>query len=131
MFSVGVDIVEIPRIARALDRWGDRFLNKIYTPAEIAFCKGGVQELAARFAAKESVSKALGTGIRGIRWREMEILAEPSGKPLIRLHGSAKEVADELGLRHFEVSLSHSRELAVALVVADDDESSLRRGRSK
>jgi len=131
MFSVGVDIVEIPRIARALDRWGDRFLNKIYTPAEIACCKGGVQELAARFAAKESVSKALGTGIRGIRWREMEILAEPSGKPLVRLHGGAKEVADELGLRHFEVSLSHSRELAVALVVADDDESSLRRGRSK
>jgi holo-[acyl-carrier protein] synthase len=123
MFSVGVDIIEISRIAGALDRWGTRFLNKIYTPAEVAYCKGGVQELAARFAAKESVSKALGTGIRGITWREMEILAEPSGKPLVRLHGNAKEVASRLGLRHFEVSLSHTRELAIAFVVADGERS--------
>lgn len=131
MVSVGVDIVEIARIKGALDRWGDRFLRKIYTPAEIAHCRGSVQELAARFAAKESVSKALGTGIHGIHWQEMEILAEPSGKPLVHLNGRARKVAEERGLRHFEVSLSHSRELAVALVVADGDEASSRQEQSK
>jgi len=119
MVSVGVDVVEISRIAHALARWGDRFLRKVYTDAEIAYCGDNVQELAARFAAKESISKALGTGIVGVTWREMEVVNEPSGKPAVRLHGRAREVARGLGLNAFALSLSHSRELAVAMVVAD------------
>lgn len=116
--SVGVDIIEIARLGRAVERWGDRFLAYVYTEAEVAFCRGRVPELAARFAAKEAVSKALGTGLRGISWREMEILADRRGKPLVHLHGRAQIRARELGLTCFAVSLSHSREFAVAMVVA-------------
>ena len=117
-FSVGVDIVEIERIEAVLRRHGERFLQRVYTPTEQAYCRGRVPELAARFAAKEAVSKALGTGLRGIAWQEMEILGDERGKPLVCLHGRAKARAEELGLSEFAVSLSHSRDYAVALVVA-------------
>ena len=121
--SVGVDIVEVPRIARALERWGERFLNRVYTPGEIAYCRGRVPELAVRFAAKEAVSKALGVGMRmlsrdGINWRDAEIVGDGRGKPLVRLYGRAAERANELGLTEWAVSLSHTREYAVAFVVA-------------
>jgi len=89
-FSVGVDIIEIERIEAVLRRHGERFLQRVYTPAERAYCRGRVPELAARFAAKEAVSKALGTGLRGIAWQEMEILGDERGKPLVNLHGRAK-----------------------------------------
>ena len=118
MLSVGVDIVEIERIERAIRRWRERFLGRVYTPAEVAFCRGRVQELAVRFAAKEAISKALGTGIRGIDWREMEVLPDSRGKPLIKLDGRAQKRARELGLADFALSLSHSREFAIAFVVA-------------
>ena len=118
MHSVGVDAVEIDRISRSLERFGERFLRRVYTEKEIFFCRGRVPELAARFAAKEAISKALGTGIRGIVWREMEILPDRRGKPLVYLHGKAESRAAELGLAEFEVSLTHSRELAIAVVVA-------------
>jgi len=117
-FSVGVDIIEIERIEAALRRHGERFLQRVYTPTEQAHCQGRVPELAARFAAKEAVSKALGTGIRGIAWQEMEILCDERGKPLLHLHGRAKARAEELGLSEFAISLSHSRDYAVALVMA-------------
>jgi holo-[acyl-carrier protein] synthase len=120
VLSVGVDLIETGRIARALERWGDRFLTHVYTPAEVKSCRSHVPELAARFAAKEAVSKALGTGLRGITWLEMEVLSDARGKPLIRLYGRAKKRAEELGLENFAVSLSHSREYAVAFVVASD-----------
>jgi holo-[acyl-carrier protein] synthase len=120
MLSVGVDLIETGRIGRAMGRWGDRFLNYVYTPAELEYCGNHVPELAARFAAKEAVSKALGTGLRGIRWREMEVLPDSRGKPLVRLHGSARERAEELGLDEFAISLSHSRRYAIAFVVATD-----------
>ncbi len=116
--STGIDIIEIQRIERALARWGESFQKRIYTPAEIAFCRGRVPELAARFAAKEAVSKALGTGIMGIGWREIEILPDRRGKPLVTLYGRAKARAEAIGLREFAVSLSHSRDFAVASVVA-------------
>lgn len=116
--STGIDIIEIPRIERVVRRYGERFLQRVYTEAEQALYRGRVPELAARFAAKEAVSKALGTGIWGIRWREMEILPDMRGKPLVYLHGAAAARARELNLRHFAVSLSHSRELAMAVVVA-------------
>jgi len=118
MISVGVDIIEIGRVEQALARWGERFLRHVYTPQESAFCRDRAPELAVRFAAKEAISKALGTGINGIHWREMEILPDPLGKPLVYLHGKAAARAADLGLREFAVSLSHSREYAVALVVA-------------
>jgi holo-[acyl-carrier protein] synthase len=118
MLSVGVDIIEIARIARAVERWGERFLAHVYTPAEVAFCRGRAPELAARFAAKEAASKALGTGLNGIAWREMEVLPDLLGKPHLRLYGRAAARAQALGLSEFAVSLSHSREYAVAMVVA-------------
>ncbi len=115
--AVGVDIVEIERVERALERWGERFLGRVYTAVEVAFCRGRVHELAARFAAKEAVMKALGTGARGVAWREIEVLPNRRGKPLVYLHGRAKERAEEIGLRGLDVSMSHSREYAVAFVV--------------
>jgi holo-[acyl-carrier protein] synthase len=117
--SVGVDIVEIERVAGVIARWGERFLQRVYTETELSYCRGRIPELAARFAGKEAVTKALGTGIRGLAWREMEILADPLGKPLVRLHGRAKARAAAIGLSHFAVSLSHSRDYAVAVVVAE------------
>jgi holo-[acyl-carrier protein] synthase len=117
--SVGVDIVEIERVAGVIARWGERFLQRVYTETELAYCRGRIPELAARFAGKEAVTKALGTGIRGLAWREIEILADPLGKPLVRLHGRARARAAAIGLSHFAVSLSHSRDYAVAMVVAE------------
>ena len=116
--SVGVDIVEIDRVAGVIARWGERFLHRVYTETELAYCRGRIPELAARFAAKEAITKALGTGIRGLAWREMEIVADPLGKPLVRLYARASARAAAIGLSHFAVSLSHSRDFAVAMVVA-------------
>jgi holo-[acyl-carrier protein] synthase len=116
--SVGVDIIEIERVAAVISRWGERFLRRVYTPAELAYCGGRLPELAARFAGKEAITKALGTGIRGLAWRELEILADPLGKPLVRLHGGARRRAEAIGLAAFAISLSHSRDFAVAVVVA-------------
>ena len=120
MLSVGVDVIETDRIARAVERWGDHFLSHVYTHAELRHCRNHVPELAVRFAAKEAVSKALGTGLRGVTWREMEILTDSRGKPLVHLHGRAKRRAEKLGLDEFAISLSHSRRYAVAFVVASD-----------
>jgi holo-[acyl-carrier protein] synthase len=123
MLTAGVDLIEIVRVERVLTRHSDRFLGRVFTPAEILYCRGRLPELAARFAAKEAVSKALGVGMRmiapeGIHWQEVEIIGDMRGKPLIRLYGRAAERADELGLVEWAVSLSHTREHAVAFVVA-------------
>lgn len=118
MLAVGVDMAEIPRIARALERWGERFLERVYTPAEAAYCRGRVPELAARFAAKEAISKALGTGLVGVSWVEMEVLADGRGKPTVTLHGKALARARALGLDEWAVSLTHTDSTAVAFVVA-------------
>ena len=115
---VGVDTIEIDRIAATLERWGERFLHRIYTEGERAYCRGRAPQLAARFAAKEAVMKALGTGRIGVGWREVEVYREPSGAPSILLHGRAEKRARLLGLDHFAVSLSHSRNQAIAFVVA-------------
>lgn len=120
MQSVGIDIIEIRRIQRTLERWGDRFLQHVYTPEERKRYGARVAELAARFAGKEAISKALGTGIRGIYWREMEILQDGRGKPQVHLYGRARARAEELGLKEFAISLSHSEEYAVAMVVAKE-----------
>lgn len=116
--AVGVDLIEIARVAEALARWGERFLRRVYTAREVAFCRGRVPELAARFAAKEAVSKALGTGMWGVAWREIEVLPDGRGRPNIHLHGRARQRAQTLGLGSFAISLSHSRDHAIAFVLA-------------
>ena len=116
--AVGVDIIEIARIERVLSIYGERFLKRVYTEGERERYRNRVSELAARFAAKEATSKALGTGIIGIHWREMEVLPNRRGKPVLILHGQAAERAEQLGLTDFSVSLTHSRGDAMAFVVA-------------
>ncbi len=116
--AVGTDIIEIARIKRSLDDFGERFLKRCYTERERAWYGDRPNELAARFAAKEATSKALGTGIVGIRWQEMEVLPNRRGKPVLILHGRAAERARQLGLTDFSVSLTHSRTDAMAFVVA-------------
>ncbi len=120
--AVGVDVIEIERVAAALRRWGERFLRRVYTPLEAAVCRGRVHELAVRFAAKEAVMKALGTGARGVAWREIEVLPNHRGKPLVYLYGRAQARAERIGLRGLDVSMSHSREYAVAFVVGESQE---------
>jgi len=115
--AVGVDIIEIERVEAALGRFGERFLARVYTKVEVGVCRGRVSELAARFAAKEAVMKALGTGARGVAWREIEVLPNHRGKPLVYLYGRAKARAERIGLGGLDVSMSHSREYAVAFVV--------------
>ena len=114
----GVDLIEIERIRTALDRWGDRFLKRVWTEREIAYCRGRNAELATRFAGKEATSKALGTGMGDIVWLDIEILPDGRGKPLVFLHGAAKERAARLGLNTWAISLTHSRDMACAMVVA-------------
>jgi holo-[acyl-carrier protein] synthase len=116
--AAGIDAIELDRVARTLKRHPERFLARVFTDLEVAFCRGRVHELAVRFAAKEAMMKALGTGVRGIAWREIEVLPNRRGKPLVYLHGKAKKRADALGMGQPEVSLTHSDTLALAFVVA-------------
>jgi holo-[acyl-carrier protein] synthase len=123
--SVGVDLVELARVRHAVERYGERFLARIYTPAELVHYGDRLPELAARFAAKEAVSKALGVGLshispKGIGWQEVEVLSDPLGKPVVYLSGRAKLLAEEQSLGTWAISLSHSREHVVAFVVASD-----------
>jgi holo-[acyl-carrier protein] synthase len=117
IISSGIDLIEIDRIQKAISRYGDRFLNRIYTEKEISQTRGNAPELAARFAAKEAASKALGTGIGIVRWRDFETINARGGKPHIRLYGKAAEIANMLGYTTWSVSLTHSREMAAAVVV--------------
>ena len=114
---VGIDLIEIPRIQRSLDDFGERFLNRVYTEGERDRYRDRISELAARFAAKEAISKALGTGIRGIKWREMEVLPNRRGKPIVVLHGTAAARAELLRITDFDITLTHSRTDAMAFVV--------------
>ena len=91
-------------------KFGERFLGRVYTRLEVAACRGRVNELAARFAAKEAVMKALGTGAHGVAWREIEVLPNHRGKPLVYLHGRGAERAEQIGLRGLDISMSHSRD---------------------
>ncbi len=116
-YAVGIDVIEIARVRKVLAKHPERFLSRVFTPEEVAFCRGRVPELAARFAAKEAVMKALGTGARGLAWREIEILPNSRGKPLVYLHGKARERGRSIGLRAVDISLTHSHELAIAAVI--------------
>src|SRR5579859_5607293 len=120
----GIDLVEIPRIQHSIDRFGARFLDRVYTEAEKAYClrkRNAAESLAARFAAKEAGAKALGTGIsQGVGWLEIEVVREPGGRPALRFHGRAAERAQHMGVRHAALSLTHTGALAMASVVLED-----------
>lgn len=121
MLRTGVDLVEINRIQGTVDRYGDRFLKRVYTQQELAEVGNNYASLAARFAAKEAVSKALGTGIGTVAWQEIEIRRGSARQPILHLSGAAQELADTLGLKEWSLSLSHSALLAIAFVVAWGD----------
>jgi holo-[acyl-carrier protein] synthase len=114
----GVDLIEIERIQDAIERHGERFLNRIFTSLELSEVQNDPPSLAVRFAAKEAVAKTLGTGIGAICWRDIEIRRGPARQPQLYLHGAAAQIASELGLLHWSISLSHTRDIAIAMAVA-------------
>jgi len=116
--ATGVDLIEIARIEEVIARHGKRYLERIYTPAELEQCGKRTESLAGRFAAKEAAVKALGSGIGDITWIEIEILGDENNAPVLTLHGKALEKANDLGLSTWSVSISHSQSHSVALVVA-------------
>jgi holo-[acyl-carrier protein] synthase len=120
----GIDLVEIARIQMSMDRFGQRFLDRVYTAAEQAYClrkRKAAESFAARFAAKEAGAKALGTGIRnGVNWLEIEVVREAGGRPAIQFHGRAAQVAARLGVTHAALSITHTTALAMASVVLED-----------
>jgi holo-[acyl-carrier protein] synthase len=115
--SIGVDIVEIERVESAINRGGERFLSRVYTETELRACHDRLSSLASRFAAKEAVMKVLGTGGIGIAWREIEILTGDDGRPSVKLYGQALNKAAELNLKEVSVSLSDSKQYAVAVAI--------------
>lgn len=121
MLRTGVDLIEIARVQAAIAQYGERFTRRVYTDGELAYCAGRVPSLAARFAAKEAVSKLLGVGIQhrdGVDWREIEVLSAENGFPTVRLHGKAKQRARQIGVNEIALSFSHTREHALAFVIA-------------
>ena len=125
MLVTGVDIIEIHRVAQVAKRYGPRFFNRIYTEGEQAYCRGRAPQLASRFAAKEAVMKALGTGVRGVRWRDIEVVRHRGQAPTVKLHGTALARAQKIGIDHLALSLTHSKEYAVASVVGDSEHGNL------
>lgn len=123
LIGTGVDLIEVERIAHSIERYGERFLRRVYTDHEIAYCRGrrvSAESFAARFAAKEAGAKALGTGIsRGVTWNEFEVARNPGGRPVLELRGRAALLAKELGVRAISLSLTHTGSLAMATVVME------------
>ena len=121
--GVGTDLMEIARIQQSIARFGHRFLQRIFTSSEIRYCqrkKNAAESFAARFAAKEAGAKALGTGIsHGVTWLEMEVTREPSGRPTLELRGRAAERAKKMGVAKVSLSLTHSRDVAMAVVIME------------
>ncbi len=116
--AVGVDIIEVDRVRKVYERHGERFLKRVFTELEVRQCRGKVTRLAGRFAAKEAISKALGTGLHGVAWREMEVVQLRSGRPTVRLYGNAKKRAELLGLTAFDVSIADLQTFSIAIAVA-------------
>jgi holo-[acyl-carrier protein] synthase len=123
IIGTGIDIAEVPRIKRTIERFGDRFLRRIFTAGEIRYCDSKANRLeryAARFAAKEAAMKALGTGwSRGVRWRDCEVVRFPGGRPTIVFHGRAGEIAGKLGVKNSALSITHTAEQAFAQVILE------------
>jgi holo-[acyl-carrier protein] synthase len=123
LIGTGVDLIEVERIAQSIERYGDRFLRRVYTDREIAYCtrrRASAESFAARFAAKEAGAKALGTGIsRGVTWNEFQVGRHPAGRPILELSGRAALLAKELGVKTISLSLSHTGSLAMATVMME------------
>lgn len=121
--GTGTDICEVHRIRKSIERFGDRFLARCFTPSEIAYCRSkanSAERFAARFAAKEAAMKAIGTGLsRGVSWRHMEVVHAPGGRPLLLYTGRAAEIATQMGATHINLSLTHTQEHALAFVVLE------------
>lgn len=121
--GTGIDIAEVPRVRQAIERFGERFLRRVYTDGEILYCDSKanrIERYAARFAAKEAAMKALGTGWNhGVRWRDVEVSRQHGSRPTIILHGQAAEIAKRLGAAHIALSLSHTAEQAIAQVILE------------
>tara|TARA_B100000405_G_scaffold302780_1_gene267037 strand:+ start:2956 stop:3330 length:375 start_codon:yes stop_codon:yes gene_type:complete len=122
IICTGIDIIEIDRIQNVLSRYGNRFLNKIFTPDEIQYCRGRSPNLAGRFAAKEATMKALKTGVRGVSWKDIEVIRASNGAPSIKLYNRALARSESLGVSSLSISFSHSRDYAVASVIASSKE---------
>ncbi|MFZ5818138.1 MAG: holo-ACP synthase [Bacillota bacterium] len=121
--GTGVDIIEVERIDQALRRHGDRFLRRVFTPGEIAYCEASdshrCRRLAARYAAKEAALKAFGLGLREVKWTDIEVIRDDLGRPALRLAGRLAEIAAQQGIARLHLSLSHCKEYAIAQVVAE------------
>jgi holo-[acyl-carrier protein] synthase len=116
--AVGLDIVDVDRVEKLVGRWRERFLNRVFTAGELKYSGRRMESLAARFAAKEALAKALSTGRAGFGWRDVEVVGEPGGPPTLKLHGKAAALAARMGVQSLSLSLSHTRHLAAAVVVA-------------
>src|SRR5579872_6917487 len=123
ILGTGIDICEVPRIAASISRFGNRFLERVFTAAEIRYCqskKNSVERFAARFAAKEAAMKALGTGAsRGVTWRSIEVAHAPGGRPVVRFSGKTAEIAGQLGVEQVWLSLTHTESTAMAMVILE------------
>jgi len=121
--GIGIDIAEVDRIREAIERHGRRFIERIYTPAEIAYVErkaNRFERYAARFAAKEAGMKAIGTGWkRGVRWQDFEVTNLPSGRPTLQFHGEAAKIADRMGIRNIALSITHTAAQGMAIVIAE------------
>jgi holo-[acyl-carrier protein] synthase len=124
VLGLGTDLIEIERIQGSIEQYGERFLERVFTVEEIAYCKRkkqSAESFAARFAAKEAGAKALGTGIsRGVSWKEIEVTREMGQRPMLHFRGRAAELAKALGVRRVHLTLSHSRKLAIAVALVED-----------
>ena len=122
--GTGIDLAEVPRIRASFERFGERFVNRVFTPLEIAYVQrkaNRFERYAARFAAKEAGMKAIGTGWKGgVTWHDFEVTNLPSGKPTLRFHGVAARVAQALGVRNVSLSMTHTAEMAMAQVILED-----------
>lgn len=121
--GTGIDIAEVPRIAESIERFGDRFIQRVFTDEEIQYCESKANRMeryAARFAAKEAAMKALGTGWNhGVRWRDVEVIRKPGGRPTIQFHGKAAEFATKMSAKNVSLSISHTKEQAIASVILE------------
>lgn len=130
LVGTGIDVVEVERIAQSIERYGARFLERVFTAGEIAYCqhkKNSAESFAARFAAKEAGAKALGTGIQlGVTWRDLEVRRAPGQRPTLQFSGRALEIAERLGVKRISLSLTHSKAMAMAVVMLEGQDSGLR-----
>lgn len=125
LIGLGIDICRIDRVERFLERYGPRFTRRCFTPAEIEYCGqyvNNAEQFAARIAVKEAASKALGTGWRrGVHWKNFEVAQLPSGKPFLRIHGKAAQIATEMGVQNINVSITHDAGVAAAVVIFEGE----------